>query len=653
MKYLIFFFILIAGCQPTVTQKKTSPETAASGLGVIALMDLDLHYVIMSNVNGSWNVSLENAPSWLSVQIEGSTVVLKGIPQISEASFTNIKLIAQFQGKTTETLFNLEVRGDILRPFQWHLQNNGQSFFSRDAGLQGQDMKVIEAWRLGAMGEGVRIAVSDSGVEIGHEDLGANMLSGEHRNYNTGTLGNNFLGNPTPGSERHGTAVSGIIGAVGWNNRGTTGVAPKSKIAGFNYVDSSFTTEMTLNQASGDFDIFNYSYGTDNLEDYEDDFVYLAQLRDQVTNAKQGRGRVFVKSAGNEYFSFCLASGECPPQNANIPLDNNSPYIILTSATDAKGFAASYSNAGSNIWVAAPGGEDGNVNPAIVTTDLSGCSLGSSVAARFDSFNTFEAFSTTESVFKTFNPNCDYSSMMNGTSAATPNTVGVIALMLSEFSQLSWREVKHILALTTDRVHSSSVSTVHPYQSMRLDGHVYEQGWVQNAAGHFFHNWYGFGQVNAKKAVEMTRQMKEGTIARLPASWSETDVDFTTKVVDATLPKTITDGAAGITSTTTLALGGMVVESVQINLQVTHPRSGQVGVELTSPSGTKSILLNINNALLVPRGGVSDSDLDVTLTSHAFYGEDATGTWTLKLVDGKADEFNGSLDQWSINILGH
>jgi subtilisin-like proprotein convertase family protein len=95
----------------------------------------------------------------------------------------------------------------------------------------------------------------------------------------------------------------------------------------------------------------------------------------------------------------------------------------------------------------------------------------------------------------------------------------------------------------------------------------------------------------------------------------------------------------------------MKVESVQINLQVTHVQSGQVGVELTSPSGTKSILLNINNALLM--ASTPDSDLDVTLTSHAFYGENASGTWTLKLIDGKADTVSGTLDQWAINILGH
>ncbi|MFO0005709.1 MAG: S8 family serine peptidase, partial [bacterium] len=137
----------------------------------------------------------------------------------------------------------------------------------------------------------------------------------------------------------HGTAVSGIIAAVGWNNIGVTGVAPQARLAGFQFLDSMQTTSMLLSQASGDFDIFNYSYGTGINMDVVDNAMYIAHLRERVTNGRNGKGQIFVKSAGNEYFGF---SGNVPgignvfaPQNANIPEENNSPFIILAGATNA------------------------------------------------------------------------------------------------------------------------------------------------------------------------------------------------------------------------------------------------------------------------------------------------------------------------------
>ncbi len=42
-----------------------------------------------------------------------------------------------------------------------------------------------EVWRLGYTGAGVKVAVSDTGLEIVHEDLTDNVLAGQSRNYIT------------------------------------------------------------------------------------------------------------------------------------------------------------------------------------------------------------------------------------------------------------------------------------------------------------------------------------------------------------------------------------------------------------------------------------------------------------------------------------
>jgi subtilisin family serine protease/subtilisin-like proprotein convertase family protein len=652
LKILIIFLFIISSCVPTV--EKASTDDSFSSAGFVALMDLHFEQAVVSNLQGSWNINLSNAPGWLSAEQVGHQIILKGLPLEAQGNYQNIRLDLTQNDQTMTTLINVEVRGDILRPFQWHLRNDGESFFSLNAGVAGQDMKVIEAWQLGAMGEGIKIAVSDSGLEINHPDLMANMLTGMHRNYVTGNPAQNYVANPLTYGQFHGTAVSGIISSVGWNNIGGVGVAPKSKLAGFQFIESAQTAQIMISQASGDFDIFNFSYGTYSNEDFADDLVYLAHIKNAVQAGRGGRGQLFVKSAGNEYFEFCSAT-QCAPQNANIPMDNNSPFIVVVGATEASGFAASYSNAGSNIWVSAPGGEFGDEDPAIITTDLSSCSAGVSSNMGSLIYNRFEKFSATDIIFKTYNPKCDYTSTMNGTSSAAPNVAGVMALVLSEFPDLTWREVKDILARTAYRIHPTAANTNHYIGSLNLAGHVYEQGWVQNAAGVYFHNWYGFGQVDAKKAVERAREMRLGTVARLGA-WSESNPDLD-PVVDGTLPAVIPDGThTGISRSVNLNFVDMnIVESVQVKVKVTHELSGQVGVELTSPSGTKSILLNINNALLMPYENIyaPDEDLDVTLTSHAFYGENVNGIWTIKLIDGQADTVQGSFDRWSINVLGH
>jgi len=120
------------------------------------------------------------------------------------------------------------------------------------------------------------------------------------------------------------------------------------------------------------------------------------------------------------------------------------------------------------------------------------------------------------------------------------------------------------------------------------------------------------------------------------------------------------DSAAGVSQIITVASGdALTVESVQIQVNVTHTESGQVGVELTGPGGTptKSILLNVNNSLLLydpDDNGVAngDANLNIVLTSNAFYGENSEGTWTIKVIDGQSGQA-GTLNSWSMNILGH
>ena len=72
---------------------------------------------------------------------------------------------------------------------------------------------------------------------------------------------------------------------------------------------------------------------------------------------------------------------------------------------------------------------------------------------------------------------------MNGTSAASPVTAGIVALMLEANSALTWRDVKYILAKTAGPIHYDIGARDHKWTDRRLSGHIYLPDWVTNGAG--------------------------------------------------------------------------------------------------------------------------------------------------------------------------
>ena len=590
------------------------------------------------DVSSGYTFSHKNAPGFLS--IDEATGELTGEPEVS-GLFEEIEIIATNNSDSSvqSKKISIAVNGDPLRPYAWHLKNTGQKNFAIASGSAGYDINVYDVFKNEIFGEGIRIAISDSGAEINHDDLYQNMLSGEHRDY---SLHSPYVGDPVP-TNAHGTAVAGIVNARGWNNHGSIGVAPKAKTAVFQFLDSTQATSVLISQASGDFNIFNFSYGDVLYEDTQSDQDYLDHVKDQTLNQQ----KVFVKAAGNE---FLLADGNtCAPHNANMPYENESPYLIVVGAVNASGGKTTYSNAGSNLWVVAPGGEYGISYPAIMSTDLPTCFKGFSKATG-DPYNDFE--------YKhPLNTKCHYTSTMNGTSSATPVVTGVIALMLEANPNLTQRDIKHILASTSERIdpdHDDNYfGKVHPSEilggcsSLSLDNYEYEQGWVQNRAGYWFNNFYGFGLVDAKAAVDAASSYVSN-LGDLQELNRDFDVSSLKSAPGSSIPDHNKDGVTDTINVT----NNLTVESVQIKVNISHNSPGEIGIELLGPetasNRTKSILLNINNSLLLG----DDKNLNVVLASHAFYGESAVGDWTIRVIDGKSGT-TGTLNSWSINIIGH
>ncbi len=658
----------LAACKKETEASDTSVPTAMGAAS--AKQDFPFQYVPTFEIPEGSKLSLSNQPSWM--RINETTGVISGTPD--DLGTLNAILVTATSASGTKTgQFDLSIAGDTLAKHQWALENTGQTAFAKNAATAGMDLKAKEAHRFGVLGAGVTVMVSDEGVQLSHEDLIENVATGKSKNY---LLADPYFGEPLKSNTtkgNHGTSVSGIIAARGWNGKGTRGVAPEAKIAGANYLTASSSVSVDqvaieVDQAAdsdspaAQYDVFNYSYGYGNGGLTEISETLLNQLIYGVTNQRGGKGSVYVKSAGNSYqvaVNGIDAKGNPVSDgkggqifairslSAEHEEDNNYPQQFVIGALNAKGTHAYYSSSGANLLVSAPGGEDGSTNPAIVTTDEMTCSRGYSPF--YGSSNSFEAGGST-------NKDCNYTSIFNGTSSAAPHVSGTVALMLSVQPNLTWRDVRHLLIATAVQTDPLQV----PRQGViGATGYVIEDAWVTNGAGFKFNPLYGFGRVDANAAVRAaaaytshlpTLKQTVTSSGHCPETlFCADDTWLFTNGVTQAIPN---NNATGVTSNITVTTN-LKVEAVQVRVKITTAATGDIGIRLTSPMGTVANILNPGTAMF-------DSGFDNhVLLSNVYYGENSNGLWQLKVFDSQGftiyggEDGNGSLVNWSINVLGH
>lgn len=523
-----------------------------------------------------------------------------------------------------------ESLGDPLLPYAWYFKNTGQKVFAANAGTAGADLNIFKTWESGLSGRGIKILISDDGIEDTHQDLSANYLYGNiSRNYK---LAYPFLANSSPPIEKddnHGTAVAGLIAAVANNGVGSKGVAFGASIISANFLSEAVKGDLArlVDQARGDVDIFNMSWGSVQNSMSQPIQGFQSQLRAGSLTGRGGKGSVYVKSAGNHFSVKCAGQNVNCLGNANFDSDNSSPFLILVSALNAKGEAASYSSPGANLWISSFGGEFGDDTPAMVTTDRSTCAAGFSVSNSASPLS-FERGANG-------NAGCSYSVSFNGTSSAAPLVAGVVALMLEANPDLSWRDVKYILAKTAVKIFPNISILEHP-DNLSIPT-AYEHPWVTNGAGFNFHNWFGFGRINVDAAVTMAKSYKSAF-----GSFTEVDYDNNKRSVTVNIPDEDGGGANDEMTVTT----NLKIESVQLRLSIAHADISQLGIELTSPSGTKNYLVNMRNSLTGLSGYVN-----YEIQSNAFYQERSQGKWEIKVIDAVSGT-TGNLNSWSLRFTG-
>ncbi len=284
---------------------------------------------------------------------------------------------------------------DSLFDSQWNHNNTGQ-----DGGLVDTDIDAPEGWDILNDASGVIVAINDTGVLYTHEDLAGNMWvnPGEIPADGIDNDGNGIIddihglnaidntGNPLD-DNGHGTHVAGIIGAIGNNGIGVAGVAWNVQLMALKFLSASGSGTLSDIIRCIDYarvngaDIMNNSWGGGGFSN---------SLRDAIVRARDA-GIIFVAAAGNEANDNDV--------NPSYPASYDLGNILSVASLTRRNALSSFTNFGSStVDLAAPGSD----------------------------------------ILSTYNDSDSSYIALSGTSMATPNISGILALLKAHFPGVNY-----------------------------------------------------------------------------------------------------------------------------------------------------------------------------------------------------------------------
>ncbi|XP_060012762.1 proprotein convertase subtilisin/kexin type 6 isoform X4 [Lagenorhynchus albirostris] len=426
------------------------------------------------------------------------------------------------------------------------------------------EMNVQAAWKRGYTGKNVVVTILDDGIERNHPDLAPNYDS--YASYDVN--GNDY--DPSPrydasNENKHGTRCAGEVAASANNSYCIVGIAYNAKIGGIRMLDGDVTDVVeakSLGIRPNYIDIYSASWGPDDDGKTVDGPGRLARQAFEygIKKGRQGLGSIFVWASGNggREGDHCSCDGY-----------TNSIYTISVSSTTENGYKPWYLEECAST-LATTYSSGAFYERKIVTTDLrQRCTDGHT-----------------------------------GTSVSAPMVAGIIALALEANSQLTWRDVQHLL-----------VKTSRP-------AHLKANDWKVNGAGHKVSHLYGFGLVDADALVMEAKK------------WTAVPLQHSCVAVTDKRPRSIPVVQTLRTSALTTACADhsdqrvSYLEHVVARITISHPRRGDLQIHLISPSGTKSQLL-AKRLLDHSNEGFTNWEF---MTVHC-WGEKAEGEWTLEIQD--------------------
>jgi subtilisin family serine protease len=307
---------------------------------------------------------------------------------------------------------------------QWPLRNTRQYYpvpgGGNTTGSYDSDIDADEAWDALLPGDAVIVAIVDSGVDYSHSDLVSSMWTD-----NSGYYGYDFVNDDNDPMDDfgHGTHCAGIVAAGFDNGIGISGVCPNARI-------------MALKSIAGDGDgetddaveaiYYAVNHGADVISNSWGTRAYSQTLQDTIDYA-HSQGVIVVASAGNDNWML----PRYPASYADV---------IAVASTDSDDVKVPTSSFGDWIDISAPGVDILSLRAS--GTDMYG-----------DGQHFFLA---------------DYY-IASGTSMACPHVAAVGALLVSQYSETSWEQIRARLLGTTDEITTQNPGFAHLLGAGRLN----------------------------------------------------------------------------------------------------------------------------------------------------------------------------------------
>ncbi|CAH8438525.1 unnamed protein product [Schistosoma rodhaini] len=461
---------------------------------------------------------------------------------------------------------------DPLYPDMWYLNRASKG--------KGYDMNVLEAWELGYTGKGIKITIMDDGIDYTHPDL---LVTYDPKaSIDINGHDNDPMPNIRNRDNKHGTRCAGQIAAQGNNSVCIVGIAHNAQIGGIRMLDGYITDRVeaeTLHFRQDYIDIYSGSWGPEDSGKLYEGPGILAQSAFQqgVVTGRRGFGNIYVWASGNggSLDDSCACDGY-----------SSSPFTLSVSGV---------SESNTRPWY------------------LEKCS--STLAS------TYSSGSPMERMISTTDLGHDCTRMHSGTSACAPMAAGIIALLLEANGRLSWRDVQYITLLTANPK---------PFK----DGNF-----TKNAVGREYSQLYGYGLMDAGKMVRLG-ELWRGVPAHHRCTSNVIDVQ---KNLGGKFNHTLflhfsgcrpksgnSDSTNKLNKRSTSENGTPIryLEHVQVYADIVYERRGLLQLSVISPSGTLSVLL--------PPRTHDEHSGDIAMlrwpvTTVQFWGENAVGTWQIRL----------------------